>query len=125
MSMVQSKLTARGARWRDATVGLLVLTVGLTTGCVGTTGHLAAATTRDVDARDMVSDAPARHVTGRSCIDVLFLFPTALPSFGDAIEDALRKSGGRVLTDVTIRYELVYFPFVYGNACYVAEGDAR
>ena len=40
-------------------------------------------------------------------------------------EDALRQSGGRVLTDVTIRYELLYFPFVYGIACYVAEGDAR
>ncbi len=53
------------------------------------------------------------------------VFPLAMPNFGDAVEEALRTSGGRVLTDVTIGYTIRYLPFVYGKACYVVEGDAR
>jgi len=110
-------------RWAAAAV--LGLAFTSTNGCVGTTGHLAAASTRDVEPRDLLVDTPPRHVVGRSCIDVVVVFPARIPNIGEAIEDALRKGGGRVLTEVTIRYELVYLPLVYGTACYVAEGDAR
>jgi hypothetical protein len=94
-------------------------------GCVGTTGHLAIASTRDVDLQDVHMDAPGRHVVGRSCIDLIVVFPTRMPNFGDAIDEALRTSGGRVLTNVRIGYEIFYFPFVYGVACYVAEGNVK
>jgi hypothetical protein len=94
-------------------------------GCVGTTGHLALATTRNITPADLNPDAPRRHVIGRSCIDLIVVFPTAMPNFGDAVESALRQTDSQLLTDVTIRYEIRYFPLVYGIACYVAEGDAR
>jgi hypothetical protein len=81
--------------------------------------------TRDVDPGDLLIERPPRHVVGRSCIDLIVVVPTRMPNFGEAITAALRQGGGRVLTDVTISYEIRYVPFIYGVACYVAEGDAR
>ena len=47
------------------------------------------------------------------------------PSLNQAAEKALSGSPGRTLTDVVIRHELRYIPFVYGTGCYVIEGTAR
>jgi hypothetical protein len=112
-------------RRRSASAPALRLLLSLAAGCMGTTGHLAVATTRTVNPSDPLGHAPPRHVVGRSCIDLIVVFPTAMPNFGDAIEDALRQGGGHMLTDVTIGYEILYLPPVYGIACYVVEGDAR
>ena len=97
----------------------------LTTGCVGTTGHLAVASTRSVDLGTLdFSSRTAQHVVGRSCTDVVLIIPLRLPNFGDALDDALRQTGGAVLSRVVIGYEVLDIPFVYGRACYVVEGDA-
>ena len=107
---------------------LLVMSfvVSLLGGCTGTTGRLAMVTTRDVDVRVLETPGrPSRHVEGRSCVDVVFVIPIGgAPKFGDAIEAALRDSGSRVLTGVTIRYEVFDIPFIYGKACYVVDADA-
>jgi hypothetical protein len=102
----------------------LALVVGLASGCVVTTGHLAAMTTRTADPA-LMDRAPASHVVGRSCINVVIAFPTGLPNIEDAMNEAIERAGAHLLTDVTVRYDLVYFPLVYGVACYVVEGDAR
>ena len=103
---------------------VLGLTFAVASGCTGTTGHLALATTRAVDLRTVDLDArAARHVVGRSCIHVVFVVPLGMPNFGDALEDAL-QAGGDVLSHVVIGYEVLDIPFVYGLACYVVEGDA-
>ena len=112
----------RGRRVRGALA--LALAV-VASGCVGTTGHLAIASTRDIDLQDVRVDAPGPHVVGRSCIDLIVVVPTRMPNFGEAIGRALRESGGHVLTNVRIGYEILYFPFVYGVACYVVEGDVQ
>jgi len=110
--------------WRVGRALALALAL-VVSGCVGTTGHLAIASTRDIDLQDVLVDAPGPHAVGRSCIDLIVVVPTRMPNFGEAIEQALRKSGGHVLTNVRIGYEILYFPFVYGVACYVAEGDVQ
>lgn len=97
----------------------------LLAGCVGTTGHLAALSTHALPPADLLTRAPAHHVIGRSCIRVIFIIPTRMPKIDEAVDDALRQAGGRVLTDVRVRYEVTYLPFFFGIACYVAEGDAR
>ena len=93
-------------------------------GCTGTTGHLALASTRDLDLA-AIEKPSGRRVKGRSCIHVVTVVPIGLPKFGAAIEDALRQTGGTALVDVVVGYEVYDIPFVYGLACYVAEGEAR
>ena len=107
---------------------VLALVVGGATGCTGTTGHLAVATTRPLDPRRAVLDVSTvrlhRHVVGRSCITVVGIVPLAMPNFGDALEDALRQSGADRLSNVVIGYEVFDIPLIYGVACYVVAGDA-
>ena len=107
---------------------ILALAVGGATGCTGTTGHLAVATTRPLDPRKVALDACTmrlrRHVVGRSCIKVVGVVPLGMPNFGDALEDALRRSGADHLSNVVIGYEVFDIPLIYGVACYVVEGDA-
>ena len=108
--------------WRPlALLGLAVVTAS---GCTGTTGHLALASTRDLDLA-AIEKPSGRRVKGRSCIHVVTVVPIGLPKFGAAIEDALRQTGGTALVDVVVGYEVYDIPFVYGLACYVAEGEAR
>jgi len=57
---------------------------------------------------------------GRSCVTVVGILPvTSLPSLGDALAAA---GGAGALSDVVMRYELRYVPFVGGRGCYVVEG---
>jgi hypothetical protein len=104
-----------------ARTAVLALVLGLAGGCRFTLGHLALATTRipDPDAA-----APPRHVTARSCVPIVLVFPAGrLPNLGRAIDTALAEGGGTTMRDVEVRYEIRYLPFVFGHACYVAEGD--
>ncbi|HLY38037.1 MAG TPA: hypothetical protein VKU61_08375 [Candidatus Binatia bacterium] len=107
---------------------ILALVVGGAMGCTGTTGHLAVATTRPLDPRSVALDAckvrPRRHVVGRSCIKVVGIVPLGMPNFGDALEDALRRTGADRLSNVVVGYEVFDIPMIYGVACYVVEGDA-
>ena len=108
-------------------LGILGLAVWSVTGCVGTTGHLAAATSRAVDPRAVDFETPPRrHVVGRSCIHVVTVVPLRFPSFGEALDDALGKvAGSDVLYNVVVGYEVFDIPLIYGFACYVVEGDVR
>ena len=108
--------------WRP--LALLGLAVATASGCTGTTGHLALASTRDLDLA-AIEKPSGRRVKGRSCIHVVTVVPVGMPKFDAAIEDALRQTGGTALVDVVVRYEVYDIPFVYGLACYVAEGEAR
>ena len=106
-------------------VGIVGLVVLLASGCTGTTGHLAAATTRAVDLRSLDLDKRVtRHVVGRSCVRVITVVPLGMPKMGDALDDALRRADAEVLSDVRVGYEVFVIPFVYAVACYVVEGDA-
>ena len=105
---------------------MVVLALWLASGCTCTTGHLAVATTRAVDLRTFDFDTRStRHVVGRSCTHIVAVVPFRIPSFGEALEDALRQAGGTVLSNVVVRYEVFDLPFIYGIACYAVEGDAR
>jgi len=108
----------------------VTLAVGLSTatGCTGTTGHLALATTRPLDLHridfDTCSAQSGRHVVGRSCITVIGIVPLAMPNFGDALDDALRRTGADHLSNVVVGYSVFDIPLIYGVACYVVQGDA-
>jgi hypothetical protein len=96
---------------------LLVAAAG---GCRFTVGHLGSVTPTAV-AGSPAAVAAAR-VAGRDCVPIFGVAPTRLPSLDRAAREALAGVGGTTLSDVVIRYELRYIPFVYGRSCYVIEG---
>jgi hypothetical protein len=97
---------------------LLLLT--LVSGCSYTVGHFASVTPPGPTS---TTTGATGRVTGRDCIPIIVVAPTRLPSLDRAARDALAPSGGTTLSDVVIRYELRYIPFVYGQGCYVIEGS--
>src|SRR5215470_19610694 len=88
---------------------LAAIALSLTSGCAGTTGHLAAVSTRTQDLAYLeTATAPPVHIIGRSCIEVVVVVPMDMPNLGGAVEDALRTTDRQVLTDVTIGYTILY-----------------
>jgi hypothetical protein len=90
-------------------------------GCSFTVGRFALASTRDPEPG---RGGDPRRVTARSCVPILFVFPAGrLPNVGRAIDAALGTGGGTLMRQVVIRYEMLYLPLVFGEACYVVEGE--
>jgi hypothetical protein len=99
----------------------LLVAAALGPGCSVTIGRLAVASPERIPARLAVE--PGRPVTGRDCVPIVVLFPLArLPKLGRAFAAAVDAGRGTTLSDVTMRYELWYVPFVYGRACYAVDG---
>lgn len=93
---------------------LLCLSVGLVwvcTGCVQRMGELTLASTQPVqlDGVDLDSLPVQRHVTGRSKRFILFVLPLGIPRLQEAMDDALARADGDVLTDVSIRRTAWWF----------------
>ena len=99
----------------------LLVAAALLGGCRFTVGHLGSVTP---SAGTHAAPRPGpRRVTGRDCVPIVVVAPTRWPSLDRAAQRAL-ADGGQILTDVVIRYELRYFPLVFGYGCYVMEGTA-
>jgi hypothetical protein len=104
---------------RRAALAALALLPGLG-GCAFTVGRLALVSTREPGA----ARAAPRHVTGRSCLRIVGVFPAGrLPSVERAVDAALAAGGGTAVRNAEVRYEIRYVPLLFGRACYVVEGD--
>src|SRR5438874_2435027 len=105
--------------WRPlALLGLAVVTAS---GCTGTTGHLALASTRDLDLA-AIEKPSGRRVKGRSCIHVVTVVPIGLPQVDEAIDEALAPVGGILMRDVTVTSaHSVYV--LFGWHCYRVRGE--
>jgi hypothetical protein len=105
--------------WR---VAVVLVGAWVTAGCSVTVGRLAMVSTRSADPHPGGTGIP---VEGRSCVRVLFFFPISpLPNLGAAIEQAIAAGGGTALTDVVVRYRVLYVPPLFGTGCYVVAGTA-
>ena len=105
---------------RRVAVALVAALIG--TGCSFTVGRLAMVSTRSADPQP---GAVGTRAKGRSCVPIVFVFPVGhLPDVGAAIEQAIAAGGGTALTDVVVRYQMLYVPPLGGAGCYVVEGTA-
>jgi hypothetical protein len=93
----------------------------LATGCTVTVGHVASITPLHPPAPDR--PATGRRVVGQDCVALVIVGAVRQPHLDHATEEALRD-GGRVLTDVVIRYRVRYVPFIGGDGCYLVEATS-
>ena len=118
-------LCGRSPRRDGGRAVLALAALWLGSGCCRLTlGHVELMTTRRVDPAAL--DTPRRqHVVGEDCLRFVGVVPRGgMPNLGRAVERALATTNGRVLTAVVVRVRWYYVPFVYGEACYMVEGDA-
>lgn len=87
-----------------------------------------ALSTKNVGLDDLQVDVSRSkgRVKGRSCQEVVFLFPINFetPNAKEAVDRALERVSAQVLLNSVLEYESFYIPLIYGRTCYFAEGDA-
>ena len=65
-----------------------------------------------------------KDVEGRDVSHIIVFVPLkSNPSLDDAINDALEKADGDVMTDVVVNYWYWYIPYIYGQQGWRVRGD--
>jgi len=97
----------------------------LAVGCSTRMGDLTVVSNRNarLDALDFDSLPVERRVEGRSSSFVLLFIPLGAPSFEEAIDDALERGQGDLMTDVTIHSTSWWF--LVGQNGIRVQGDVR
>ena len=72
-----------------------------------------------------LSKAPrTKNVAGEDVTHIVLFFPvSSQANLEEAIDDALRKGDGDVLTDAVVHYSWFYIPLIYGQAKWTVTGD--
>jgi hypothetical protein len=101
-------------------VGLLGLT-----GCTVRHGDFSVVSNKliDVNNFDLGSTSKAKHVVGKDLSHIIVLFPTGLPTLEGAIDAALLKGEGDVVTNAVVSSGGWYIPYIYGQNYWIVEGD--
>lgn len=105
------------------TVGFLLLTLS---GCV-TRSDFSAISSKNVNLSDITIDHTKSkgRTSGEDCQHIIILFPTGgPPTIDEALDRALEPKQANILLDAVVEYHYFFIPYIYGQACWKAEGDA-
>lgn len=105
---------------------LLSFFVTLLSGCTTHHGDFTAASNHVVRLSEFeIAKADrANGVEGSDVTHIIIAFPTGgPPTFEAAIDDALEKGGGDLMTDVSIKSWNWYIPYIYGQVGWSVKGD--
>jgi hypothetical protein len=98
----------------------------LLAGCTVHHGDFTVLSNKLVNTKDFdLSRADrARGVTGTDKMHLILLFPTkGNVTLKGALDDAMAKGNGDVMTDVTIQQWFWWIPYIYGNGGWEVKGD--
>ncbi|MBL7192102.1 hypothetical protein ISS30_10445 [bacterium] len=101
---------------------LLIMAAILFAGCSYRLGDLTIASTKNVNIGDKYV-VVAKDVQGKNSKPIIICIPMGHPNFEDAIDDALSKADGDLMTNVVIHYSWYYIPYIYGEYIYKVKGD--
>ncbi|MBZ0166756.1 MAG: hypothetical protein K8I00_08100 [Candidatus Omnitrophica bacterium] len=73
---------------------------------------------------DIGSVERKKNITGEDVQHVIIFFPTSgPPTLEGAIDDAMEKGDGDVMTDAVIKSWWFYIPYIYGKSGWSIKGD--
>jgi len=90
-------------------------------GCSTRIADFTIISTRNVD-MDGNYELVGSKVKGKDVTPIITYIPIGAPSIEDAIDDALDSVDGDIMTDVTIRSNVLWFVY-FGTHTYVVVGD--
>ena len=65
------------------------------------------------------------HASGKDCVHIITLIPTGSePVLDEAIDKALESKSANILLDAVVKWHSFYIPYIYGQTCWSAEGEA-
>lgn len=109
-----------------ATVSVAAALLFSSTGCVVRQGDFTVLSTKLIRTSnfDLSGEDGAKNVEGEDMAHIIFIIPTKQnPNIEDAIDNALEKEGGDVMTDVVVESYSWYIPYIYGRAGWRVKGD--
>ena len=109
----------------SALVGLALIAV-LLSGCVVNHGDFTVVSNKLVRISEFELEKADRvkGVVGKDVVHIIVVIPTGGgPTVEAALDDALEKGGGDVMTDASIQSWYWYIPYVYGYAGWSVKGD--
>ncbi len=105
---------------------LVFVAVGLLSGCSVYHGDFTVASNKLINTSKFSLDgAPVvKNVEGKDVSHTICIIPTKMSvTIEQAMDNALEKGNGDVMTDVSIRYWSWYIPYIYGQTGYSVKGD--
>jgi hypothetical protein len=107
-------------------VTILSAVVLMGSGCTVHHGNFTVASTKLVrlDEFDLDKADRVKGVQGEDVTHLIVFIPTGgPPTLKTAMDRALEKGNGDVMTDVTIDFESFYIPYIYGRNGWYVKGD--
>jgi hypothetical protein len=95
-------------------------------GCVVRHGDFTVASNKVLRLSEFELDKAdrAKGVVGKEVQHIIILFPTSgPPTIEGAMDNALEKGGGDVMTDAVVKSWSWYIPYIYGQAGWSVKGD--
>ena len=95
----------------------------LSAGCATRMGDLSVASTKiaNLDGVNLNNAPTEHHVTGEAKSFVFLFIPFGIPHLEDAVDDALEKGNGDVMTDITVTRKGWWF--LVGETGWEVTGD--
>ena len=102
---------------------LILLTIVLFTGCWNQRlGDFSVISSRNFDINsDYV--LLEKGVIGEDIQYIIIFIPTGQINIENAVDDALKRVDGDVMTNATLKLKGFYIPYIYGESRYIVEGD--
>ena len=100
-----------------------LITIVLFTGCWNQrVGDFSVISSRNFD---LNSDYVLleKGVIGKDIQYIIIFIPTGQINIENAVDDALQRVDGDVMTNATIKLKGFYIPYIYGESIYEVEGD--
>lgn len=105
----------------------LLLTSGLTGACASR-ADFTAISSKNVNLSGVKVDRSRSkgRATGEDCQHIVILIPTSgPPTLDEAIDRALEPKQANLLLDAVVNWHSFYVPYIYGQTCWRAEGEAH
>ena len=64
-----------------------------------------------------------KGVIGEDTQYIIIFVPTGMINIENAVDDALKRVDGDVMTNASIKLQGFYIPYIYGESRYIVEGD--
>jgi len=106
-------------------MAVVFVLAAMLSGCVVRHGDFSVLSDKIVDLRnfDLGSADRVNGVVGKDLAHIIIFIPTGVPTLEGAIDDALEKGGGDVMTDAVVEMYSWYIPYIYGQQAWQVKGD--
>ena len=100
---------------------ILIFFLLILTACSTRVADFTIVSTKNID-MDGNYELVESNVKGKDVTPIIIYIPIGSPSIEDAIDDALNSVDGDIMTDVTVRSNILWFVY-FGTHTYVVVGD--